>query len=275
MRNSLCFIFGAALFALSTATAFAQNGEAIYKARCASCHDAATGRVPPFSALREMSPATIMRALDTGLMKTQAAGLTGQQRYALVAYLATPAKKPIAAPPRSAFCSIQSQPLKMTDDKKRSSVPHWSEWGATAANTRFQSAKEAGITAAEVPKLKLKWAFGLGDGITVHSQPALAGGRVFVADLTGSVYSLDANSGCIRWTFKADAPVRSGIVAGKNAVYFGDQKANAYALDAATGKLRWKTHVEDHFAALITGAPQLHKGVLYVPVSSWEEVLPT
>jgi polyvinyl alcohol dehydrogenase (cytochrome) len=38
--------------------------------------------------------------------------------------------------------------------------------------------------------------------------------------------------------------------------------------------LLWKVHVDDHFAALITGTPQFHAGVLYVPVSSYEEVLP-
>ncbi|HEX7363335.1 MAG TPA: PQQ-binding-like beta-propeller repeat protein [Bryobacteraceae bacterium] len=262
-RNLLCVALTATLGA---ATALAQNGEAIYKAHCASCHNAATGRVPPFSALRQMDAATIMRAITTGTMKTQAAGLTTQQKYALVGYLAAPAQKPAAAPPSNAFCRMAAQP--------RQNAPHWGMWGENIQNTRFQSAKEAGLTAAAVPKLKLKWAFELGDGVTVHSQPAIAEGRVFVADLTKSVYALDAKSGCIRWRFQADAQVRSPIVAGKHAIYFGDMKANAYAVDLAGGKLLWKTHVGKHFAALLTGAPQLHKGVLYVPVSSFEEALP-
>jgi polyvinyl alcohol dehydrogenase (cytochrome) len=36
--------------------------------------------------------------------------------------------------------------------------------------------------------------------------------------------------------------------------------------------LVWKAKVEDHPAARITGAPTLYSGVLYVPVSSIEEV---
>lgn len=263
MRNLLYLALAAAL---GTATALAQNGEAIYKAHCAGCHDAPVKRVPPFSALRKMDAATIMRTITTGIMKTQAAGLTTQQKYALVTYLAAPTPKEAAAPPASAFCRASAKPVR--------NAPHWSAWGVNAANTRFQSAKEAGIAAAEVPKLKLKWAFGLGDGVTVHSQPAVAEGRVFVADLTDSVYALDAKSGCIRWRFQADAQVRSPIVAGKHAIYFGDMKANAYAVDLTTGGLLWKRHVGNHFAALLTGAPQLHKGVLYVPVSSYEEALP-
>ena len=61
-----------------------------------------------------------------------------------------------------------------------------------------------------------------------------------------------------------------GPIAGTDqfAVFFGDLHANAYAVNAITGALIWKTKVEDHPAALITGAPTLYSGVLYVPVSS-------
>ncbi len=61
---------------------------------------------------------------------------------------------------------------------------------------------------------------------------------------------------------------------GEGHAYFGDQKANVYALDAASGQLLWKVRVDDHFAARVTAASLLHKGVLYVPVASFEEVLP-
>ena len=57
-------------------------------------------------------------------------------------------------------------------------------------------------------------------------------------------------------------------------IYFGDQRTNAYALDASTGKLLWKVHLDDHFAARVTAASLLFKGVLYVPIASFEEVLP-
>jgi hypothetical protein len=46
---------------------------ALYEAHCASCHDEPAGRVPPVSALHAMDAGSIMRALDTGLMKAQAA----------------------------------------------------------------------------------------------------------------------------------------------------------------------------------------------------------
>ena len=54
-------------------------------------------------------------------------------------------------------------------------------------------------------------------------------------------------------------------------MFFGDFQRNVYALDAATGKRQWKVNVESHPRGVLTGAPVLYKGLLYVPLSSWEE----
>lgn len=72
-----------------------------------------------------------------------------------------------------------------------------------------------------------------------------------------------------------DGAVTSALVLGStdSSAYFGDQKANEYSVDTATGKLRWKVHIDDHFAARITAAAQLHRGVLYAPAASFEEPL--
>jgi polyvinyl alcohol dehydrogenase (cytochrome) len=159
-----------------------------------------------------------------------------------------------------------------------SSSPGWNGWGGDLSNTRFQPAQAAGLSADQVPRLKLKWAFGYPNGVTAAGQPTVVSGRVFVGTDIGYVYSLDAASGCLYWSFQTKAAVRNAISigpvagqAGKYAAYFGDAKANVYALDAATGKLLWTTHVEDHFTARITGAPTLYRERLYVPVSSFEE----
>ena len=71
----------------------------------------------------------------------------------------------------------------------------WIGWGGGLANTRFQDQKSAGIAAADVPKLKLKWAFGFPGAKSVYGQPSVVGGRVFVGVDTGTVYSLDAGHG--------------------------------------------------------------------------------
>jgi polyvinyl alcohol dehydrogenase (cytochrome) len=138
----------------------------------------------------------------------------------------------------------------------------------------------SGLNAAEVPRLRLAWAFSLGAVANARSQPAVVGDRLFVGSEAGTVHALDAATGCTHWAFKAGQPVRSAIVASideqgrPDAVFFGDVTASVYAVNAATGQRLWKTDVEEHFAAIVTGAPQLHRGVLYVPVSSYESVLP-
>ena len=99
----------------------------------------------------------------------------------------------------------------------------------------------------------------------------MAGGRVYVGSQNGTVYALDAASGCIRWTFAAAGGVRTAIAIGNGLVYFGDTAANVYAVDAETGARRWVRSVETHPLARITGSPTLHDGRLYVPTSSYEE----
>jgi polyvinyl alcohol dehydrogenase (cytochrome) len=138
----------------------------------------------------------------------------------------------------------------------------------------------AGLSAADVPRLKLKWAFGFPGANRAFAQPALAGGRVFVGSATGTVYALDDETGCEHWAFRADGPVRTAITLGPGApgpeswvAYFADQLSNVYAVDAATGALVWKRRIGDHQAATVTGAPTLYGGTLFVGTSSSEEAI--
>ncbi len=160
--------------------------------------------------------------------------------------------------------------------------PSWNGWGPTAENTHFQPASSAGLTAAEVPHLELRWAFGFPDSSATGSQPVVVGGRVFVGSQSGTVYSLDARTGCIYWAFPETSGVRVAISvgprkagrgrpAGHNA-YFSDVAGNAYAVDAVTGQLLWQRNVETNPFARATGSPVLHQGVLYVPMAGFEEI---
>jgi polyvinyl alcohol dehydrogenase (cytochrome) len=158
--------------------------------------------------------------------------------------------------------------------------PSWNGWGAGPANTRFQPAEQAGITAAQVPNLKLKWAFGFPDTISVYAQPTVAGGRVFVGSQNATVYSLDAKTGCTYWTFRTQSAIRAAATIGprrsasgerEHTLYVADQSAHVYALDARTGDLLWAHKVDDLPGARVTGAPALFQDRLYVPVASSEE----
>ena len=160
------------------------------------------------------------------------------------------------------------------------SGPSWNGWSPDVSNKRFQPAEHAGLTAAQVPNLKLKWAFGFPDTLSAYAQPSVAGGRVFVGAQNGSVYSLDAKTGCTYWTFRAQSAIRAATTIGSRrsaagerayTVYVADQSAHVYALDAQTGDLLWAHKVDDLPGARVTGAPTLHQDRLYVPVASSEE----
>jgi len=100
---------------------------------------------------------------------------------------------------------------------------------------------------------------------------------VFVGADTGFIYALDAATGCIHWSFRANAGVRTAISIGKGSgahrylAYFGDVKANVYAVDADTGAQVWTDRIDRHPVARVTGAPTLADGRVYVPISSLEE----
>jgi polyvinyl alcohol dehydrogenase (cytochrome) len=247
---------------LLACAAFADDGPALFEKHCAVCHrpQSAT-RAPVRDALSRMSRQAILAALETGSMKSQAAALTPTERRTLVEFLSN---INAANEPRAGFCS--AAPASLTG------AVGWNGWGVDLANSRFQP--DPGLTAVQVPSLKLKWAFGFPNATSAFGQPAIAGGRLFLGSEDGTVYSLDARTGCIAWAYKASSTVRTAISIDTSlaSVYFGDVQANVYRVDAASGELRWKVQVEQHPFARITGAPKLHAGRLYVPVSSIEEV---
>jgi polyvinyl alcohol dehydrogenase (cytochrome) len=260
--------------ALHAPAAFAQAIQAlgVFEQRCGVCHTKpADDRTPTRESLRARTPEAILDAITTGSMKVNADGLTDAQKRMIAEYITD---RPLGA----ALAGQASAMLNRCAAKPLGNPlagPSWNGWGADEGNSRFQPAAAAGLTAASVPKLKLKWAFGFPNGSSAYGQPAIAGGRVFIGSDNGFVYSIDAASGCVYWSFQAQGGVRTAVSVGKTgaryAVYFGDVKANVYAVDAETGAQVWTKSAESHPLARITGAPVLFNGRLYVPVASFEE----
>ena len=244
------------ILTFTACAALAQTPEATFQARCSACHSA--GNVmgaPPPDTLRQMSSKAILAALETGKMRSIGAGMPAEERQ-LVAGIG----KIDSTPAPSSRCAAVP----------RSGTAAWNGW-ADAANTRFQPARAAGLTAATTPRLKLKWAFGFPGVTTAFGTPSVVDGGLLVGDANGVVYALNARSGCVYWTYAAAAGVRVAPVLDNQSVYFGDLRGNVYALDAASGSLRWKVRAEDHPLAVITGSPKLDRGRLYVPVSGRDE----
>jgi polyvinyl alcohol dehydrogenase (cytochrome) len=249
---------------LASVTALAQDGAELFRNNCSTCHRSGSPTQAPLpDTLRSLMPQAILAALETGKMRSQGSQLSSTQRNAVANYLGTSENAEVI--PSSATCSASAKPAR--------NAASWNGWGADAGNTRFQTAKAAGLTRKDVPKLKLKWAFGFPGVATAFGSPSVSGGRVFVGSADGTVYSLNAQSGCIYWTYKAAEGVRAAILLENNgaAAYFGDLQGNMYAVNAKTGALLWKTRVDDHLYAEITGTPKLDNGRLYIPVSGGAE----
>ncbi len=257
-------IWRVSLFVLAACCAsWAQDGAALFASNCTSCHSANSGTGAPLpESLRQMPAQRILEALETGKMQAMGASLAPAERAAIAKYLGTEGVESI---PRSAYCAAPA-PLE-------NGAPSWNGWGIDPSNTRFQPAQAAGLTAESVPKLKLKWAFGFPGVTTAFGSPTVFGGRVFVGSADGTVYSLDARSGCIRWIYKAGEGVRTGILIStdEQTAYFGDLHGYMHAVSVFTGEPLWKSHVEEHPLVAITGTPRLEGARLYVPVSGGEE----
>lgn len=276
MKWSFAFV-SLITFSIAVSIAQAQDGAALFKTYCAKCHDAGerTGeqRAPTREVLKQLSPEQIISALEKGAMRAQGAERSRAERRTLAEYLSGKSLDELVNPiPRSAFCQGRD-----TTFAKSASGPSWNGWGVTVQNTRFQPADAAGISPDDVPKLKLKWAFGFPGATSASAQPVVFAGRVYVGSWEGDLYSLDAKTGCIRWMMETEAGVRSAISIGKAAngrgytAYFGDLAANMYAVDAETGKLIWKVKIDDYPLARVTGSPTLYGGRLYIPVAAREE----
>jgi polyvinyl alcohol dehydrogenase (cytochrome) len=209
-----------------------------------------------------MSWQSILAALETGAMKTQGDAISRDERVAVARYLGK--EGPTEMSEMSGFCAAGRKPA--------SAKGAWNGWGADMANTRFQPAEAGGMTAGDLPKLKLKWAFGFPNTRMAYGQPTVVGGKVYSGSNDGTIYALDAETGCIYWRRQVGAMVRSAVVVGPDGrVYFGDLESNFYALDGDTGEVIWQKKVDDQAYTRITGTAKLHDGRLYVPIASQEE----
>jgi polyvinyl alcohol dehydrogenase (cytochrome) len=219
-----------------------------------------------------MSPENILLSLESGRMKDQGSLLTPGQRRAIAEYLAG---KPFGQDRQTASAGLCAN----SKAAFAPSAKDWNGWSPDPNNARFQPAERARLSADQVPRLKLKWAFTFPNAPISWAQPTVVGGRIFVPSANRLVYALDANSGCQYWSYETEAPARTAILIaplpghpGRFAAFLGDQKANAYALDAATGELLWKVHIDSHPRSKIVGGLAYFEGRVFVPLTGGEEV---
>ena len=244
-----------AFAAVATAAATPEDH---YKQWCAVCHDEPPdAKTPHIDAIRRMSGTRVRHALLRGPMAQYVGDMSRGQVQALAAHLA---RNQEALMPESAYCA--SEP---------STAPAIDRWGFDAANSRWQ--QHTTINAANVGRLQLKWAFAAPNVSTMRSQPAVSADTIFLPTLAGRLYALERESGCIRWTYRAEGPLRTSVMLGnagdKPALFVGDQGSSIHAVDAATGELIWRQEVGLFDASVTTGAPVQHGDKLFVPISAF------
>lgn len=251
------------------------DGAAVFAANCAVCHS-----LPILSSLFEQNrgrpPGFVYDALAHGNMRRVGAKLDDASKRAVaefftgVAFASKRAERnfevsPRCAPERSAF------------DWSDAAYPNW---GNGLRNVRSVPDGE-GIARGDVAKLAVKWVVAFPESSQLRSQATAAGGALFVGSHDGSVYALDQATGCTRWHFKAATEVRSAVTidvdrsdAAKPIVraIFGDRAANVYALDAETGERLWSQVADPHPNASITGSLTAWGGLIFVPLSSNDDV---
>jgi polyvinyl alcohol dehydrogenase (cytochrome) len=257
------------VLALVFSDAAAQEAADLFADSCAQCHsDAQSGRTPSRAALGALGPRAVVAALSPGgVMSGQGETLSPEQRVTLAEFI-TRSPYVATALPEAAYCSARGFARLDLENVG------WMGYGGNLEGTGLQTADRGGLRAEDVPNLRLRWAFAIPDGSQARTKPTAVGDALLIADENGTVYALEAASGCVRWTFEADAGVRGAVLVGESGgrqlAHFVDSRTTAYALDVASGELVWKERVARHPENNGTGSPALVDGKLIVPISSLE-----
>lgn len=279
--TALALTLGASLAAqASDAIAPPPDGEALYKERCAVCHDNAVDRTPAREVLSKNPPSFIISSLTNGAMAPMAEGLSGAEKAAIAAYITGTKLPPVAGDidpnsiwgPSAANMPLDAPKCETPAPPINLKAAGWNGWSPTTRNARYQA--KPGLKASDASRLKLKWAFNYPGA--KNGQATIVGDWLFTTSMSGAVYALDARTGCVRWRHEAEAATRSSVTViplpagspARHALFFSDWTKAAVALDAETGKQLWKTKVDDSAGLQMTGAPTVHDGKLFVPISS-------
>ncbi|MEH6548636.1 MAG: alpha/beta fold hydrolase [Pseudomonadales bacterium] len=245
-----------------------EAGPLLYKTHCALCHSNPAVRAPTFSALKGMSQSKVLFAMTEGKMKDQASALSDEQREALARYLTAGVEDPRAWEATADCGSAYKAPQEMT--------ALVGGWGLGNKNLRYQPAKLAGMNAEDLPNLDLAWAQGFPGTTEMRSQPVVTEDSLYIGvQDTNTVYAFDLDSGCLQWTHRGVAPIRSALSFGRMPdtdqpiLFYGDVGGNVNVISAADGTTLWSVSM-GLTDAMVTGTPVLQDDSLYVPLSTSE-----
>jgi len=184
----------------------------------------------------------------------------------------------------SLLCAASPPSLKMSGaaDFTRAvradrGADQWLENGRDSGGTYFSPLTD--VNRADVRHLGFAWAYALGTRRGLEATPLVIDGVMYAAGNFGRVYSLDAATGKLLWTYDpqidgrwaryacCDA-VNRGLAVWRGRIYVGSLDGYLHAIDAATGKRIWKVDTligrARHVPYTITGAPLIAGGVVVI-----------
>jgi polyvinyl alcohol dehydrogenase (cytochrome) len=222
-----------------------------------------------------MSYQVLSFALTKGKMQAQAAALSEADRGHLINYLTGRSTATLDAWSKPMMCGASRAPVDLKP------APSISTFGFDARNTRTLTARQAGLTTAQLSKLDLAWAIAFPDATMIRAQPAVVGNTLFLPVAEASaMYAFDVSDRtkpCIKWIYNSPggAPLRSspgfGVIAdGRSVLAFSGLDSTVHVVDAATGKAIWTKNVAAYSYSLTTGTPRVLKDRIIVPVSQFE-----
>jgi outer membrane protein assembly factor BamB len=123
---------------------------------------------------------------------------------------------------------------------------------------------ETVLGVGNVGGLQLKWQSipisYIQQGNTIESSPAVVNGVVYIGNLDGSLYALNASTGATLWSTTKSGGGSSSPAVANGVVYYGFG-AGMFALNASTGASLWGYEVDDY---AFSSSPAVANGIVYV-----------
>ncbi|RDB03422.1 PQQ-binding-like beta-propeller repeat protein [Runella aurantiaca] len=98
---------------------------------------------------------------------------------------------------------------------------------------------------------------------TVTVDKPINNGTVYIGNLDGNFYAIDALTGAKKWEFKTGASVNSTPTVVNGVVFFASWDKKLYALDAETGAKKWESNPTAVVLLQPFAAPMVVNGMLY------------